>query len=1089
MIKRCSQMAAALCFALLLAFGQTRGASAQGVTTGAIGGTVTNAAGAPVANATVTVRNTATGFSRSARTDASGRYFVPNLLPGSAYSVSAAILGQAPQQRGGLRVVLSQTTSVDFRLTEQALALEGLTVRAESNPQLSRSRTGAATVLSSETVTDIPKLNRSFNEVAAASPYVSVTPGSGPSIAGANNRYNNIQIDGATTSDVFGLGSSGTPGGQGTAAKPVPIDAIDQFQVLVTPFDVRQAGFTGGLINAVTKSGTNRFRGSGFANYRNESFTRGDTLRGFGRNFNPPNEFFTRQFGLTLGGPIVRDRLFFFVAGEWEQSETPSIFNSGSDPSVIRVLPQRVDSVLAASQRFGLNVGNAETLVEQERLGSFLGRLDFRINSANRLVFRFNSTPKWRDDEGVSRGGQNFDLSSYNFYYRTMNNSSVVQLFSDISPRLSNELQVNYQTIRDRPTPEVRFSAIEVNTRDTIAGRVTTGRIRFGAETSRHANELDQEILQVTNNLTFDAGAHRLTAGANVEYYDFRNLFLQGALGTYQFASPATYAQGVPSNYTVNVPLRDDVAAEFSVIQPGGYLQDVWSPTENLEITAGLRFDMPRFLDNPTSNQQFATAFGVDNAEMPENVVLFSPRLGFNWQSGGDRTLQVRGGVGVFTGRPPFVWLSNAFGNTGRDFVTLSCSGTNVPAFTPNAAPTRCADQRDPALAGAQLVNYVRDDFKYPQELKATLGMDRELFAGITATVEGTWSRGINTVVSREINIKGPVADLPASAVQGLGPREIYGTPQVNDRFAFNTVRIDPAFRNVVELGNVESGNTFVGLAQLARRFGRDYNLQAAYTFTRSRDPISLTSSVATSNVGFHAIGERINDFSLARSAFERPHKVTVVGTANLFRNFGGTEVSAIYVGQSGRTYSYVYNGDINGDGYESNAPGLGGRNNDLVYVPNDVNEIAFRSADDRRLFNELVEMEPCLRGSRGQILERNACRGPWTNRLDATLRQGIPARLSGRSNLKLELNVFNLPNLLNRRWGLQQGPANNTVNLLDLDGRVGNTANGAPVFTYAGFTSNQTAGGNATFRSAERPYTTFFESRYQLQLGIRADF
>jgi outer membrane receptor protein involved in Fe transport len=1109
MIKRCSQKAAALVCAALLAFGWAGGAQAQGVTTGAIGGTVTNAAGAPVANATVTARNTATGFTRGARSDAQGRYFIPNLLPGTAYSVSASIIGQAPQQRSGLTVVLSQTTTVNFRLADQAVALEGLTVRAQNNPEISRSRTGASTTLSSETVTDIPKLNRSFNEVAAASPYVVVTPGQGPSIAGSNNRYNNIQIDGATTSDIFGLGSSGTPGGQGTSSKPVPIDAIDQFQVLVTPFDVRQTNFTGGLINAVTKSGTNRFRGNGFFTFRDEGLVQGDTIRAGGRDFAPPTSFYTRQFGATFGGPIIRDRLHFFLAGEVEQSERPGTFDLNSNATTIRVLPSRVDSVIAISQRlYGINPGTANVFTEEERLGSFLGRLDFRINQSNRLVLRHNSSPKWRDDEGLSRGGSNFDLSSYNFYYRTMNNSSVLQLFSDIGSRVSNELQVNYQTISDRPTPNVRYATVNVNTRDALvpgSTALTNGNIRFGSETSRHANELDQRIVQITNNLTFDAGAHRITAGVGLDYYHFRNLFLQGALGAYTFLNVDSLRVGRANTYTINVPLRDDIAAVFDVAQPGVYVQDVWSVTDNLDLSFGLRADMPRFLDEPARNELFFRSFGADNSQMPKNSVLFSPRFGFNYQAGGESTTQLRGGVGVFTGRPPFVWLSNAFSNTGNDFVTLTCrrQDNNVPAFTPLQAPTRCSDNVDPALSGAQLVNYTDADFKYPQELKATLGIDRELPFGITGTAEVIASRGLNALVTAERNLRGalPVQAtctstaanpcVAESAVRGLGPREIYGTAQLeggnNPRYAFNPVRVNNAFRNVVELTNESHTTAFVGLLQLARRFGRDYNLQASYTYTDAQEPISQTSSTATSNIGFHPIGARINDFSLARSAFVRPHKITMVGTANLFPRFGGTELSAIYVGQSGRPYTYTYDGDINGDGYESDAPGIGGRNNDLVYVPNDLSEIAFVSDEDRRLFNELVEMEPCLREARGSILERNTCTGPWVNRLDATIRQGLPGR--NLSRFKIEANIFNLPNLLNRSWGRQQGPSNNTVTLLDYAGRVGNTANGAPTFTYDAFTETVSQGGTATFRRAVKPYTTFFESRYQIQIGLRADF
>lgn len=1069
--------------ALVLAAAAPR-LGAQGVTTSAVAGTVTDEAGRPIAGAQVIVRNEATGFARATVTNAAGRFFVGNLLPGGPYAVAVRAGGYAPQERRGLQLVLSQTLTVNFQLAQQTVVLEQLTVRAEANPLLSRSRTGAGTVVGERTVERLPTLNRNFTELAVVSPYVIAT-GDAPSVTGANNRYNNIQIDGAITSDIFGLGASGTPGGQGTPAKPVPLDAIEQFQVLVTPFDVRQTGFTGGLINAVTRSGTNAFRGSFFLNYRNDSFVRRDTLKAYGRTFAPPRDFVTTQYGATFGGPILRDRAFFFLAGEFERTTRPGNLGRNSDPVQIGVRPVKIDSVIAAAQRYGLDPGSADPFTEGVRMGSFLARVDVRLGDNHRLVLRHNATPKWRDDAGISRGGTIFDLTSYNFYYKTQNNSTVLQLFSQFGERFSNELQLNYQTIRDRPTPAVRYSEIQVSTRDTIGGRNVTTRVRLGTEISRQANELDQNILQATNNLTIDLGAHRLLVGANVDYYRFRNLFLQGALGSWTFNSPTDFFNGRAASYTINVPQRADINARFGVVQPGFYVQDTWTVSDAFQLTAGLRLDVPTFLDKPARNDAFQASFGIDNSKMPSGNLLWSPRLGFNLQLGGAQTTQIRGGVGVFTGRPPFVWLSNAFSNTGRDFVTVTCTGTNVPAFNPTTPPTNCPVPV-PGSATA-LVNYIDPKFKYPQELKATLGIDRELPFGFTGSLEVILTRGVNQAVAREVNLAGPQT-VPASATQGLGNRLIYGTPQNDTRIAFRPVRRDPNFRHVVELTNVKKSEGLIFTAQLQRAFGDDYSIQAAYTYTRSRDPISMTSSVATSNVGFHPIGYAINDFTLAPSAFERPHKITLVATARVLPRFGGTEISAIYVGQSGRTYSYTYNGDVNGDGYEGLEPGLGGRNNDLVYVPNDVNELTWINPADAQLFDELIQKEPCLRENRGRILPRNACRGPWQNRFDLRITQNVPTARMGRA--QLEVNIFNVLNLLNKDWGLQQGPANNTVTLLDFEGRVNNSATGAPRFRYIGFFSEERdANGNVIARRAERPFTTFFDSRYQIQIGLRYRF
>jgi outer membrane receptor protein involved in Fe transport len=1078
MIKRRVRNAALVLWALLLGLALPGALTAQGITTAAVGGTVT-ANGQAVANAEVTVRNPSTGFTRTVSTDAGGRYFVPNLLPGGPYTVTANAPGFAAQAQGPLRLVLGQTASANFQVAEQVVALEGLTVTAESNPVISPSRTGATTVISDETIEATPTLSRNFTEVARLSPHVSGSSET-PSVGGANNRFNNIQIDGATTSDIFGLGSSGTPGGQGTAAKPIPLDAIEQFQVLVTPFDVRQAGFTGGLINAVTKSGTNRFRGSAFVNYRNQDFVRGDTLRGFGQNFAPPRAFTNQQYGATLSGPIIRDRLHFLVSGEVEARETPGSFGR-TDPGSVGLRTQTLDSIGAIAQRYGIDPGNAERFTEEVSLGNLFGRIDFRINDNHRLALRHNYAPK-RDDVGPSRGGTNFDFSSYNYFFKTDVNSTVLQLFSDLTENVNNELLVNFQRIVDRPSPETRYPAIEITVNDTINGVAQPRRtVRLGSEFSRQYNELDQDMFQVTNNLVWNRGPHRLTFGLNAEYFDFRNAFIQNYIGTYAFNSVADFRNGRVNRFTRNVPLRDNPVAEFAVFQPGGYLQDEWTISDNLNVTAGLRVDVPLMLDDPEQNPTFVQAFGRDNSETPSGKPLISPRFGFNWTNDADLRTQFRGGAGIFSGRPPYVWLSNAFSNTGIDFAQITCSGANAPVYNATTAqqgPTTCG--AGPA-AGVASVNSLSPDYRFPQELKASVGVDQELPLGLTGTFEFVYSKGIDRTVSREINLAGPQTNLPATATQGLGNRTFYGRPQNDPDFAFAPVRIDNRFRQVVELDRLSAGYAYTLVAELARSFGESLDLRAAYTFNRSRDPGSFGSSTATSNVGLHPIGERINDFSLAPSSFERPHKVTMVGAYSLPNRFGGAEISAVYIGQSGRNYYYVYQGDINGDGY----PGTGVTNrfNDLLYVPNSLTELAFVTPDDSRLFGELIEMEECLQGSRGNILERYSCRAPWQNRLDARVTQ--PIRFRG-SKLQAEVNIFNLPNLLNSDWGVQQGIQFSDAFALNFDNRVDSrNPNSAPRFRYAG----RTRVGSDGVTHAERPYTTFFDSRYQVQIGLRAEF
>jgi hypothetical protein len=1083
MMKRRMQAVALMLWALVLGFVWAGPAVTQGVTTSALRGTVTTPAGQPLADVQVTVRNTATGFTRTVRTGAGGDFFVPNLPPGGPYVVNASRVGFQAAERAGLNLVLNQTTAVDLRMGETAVALEGITVTGENNPLISPSRTGAATVIGAEEIREIPTIDRNFTDLAVVSPHVYVS-GSAPSIGGANNRFNNIQIDGAVNNDVFGLAASGTPGGQGNA-KPISIAAIQQFQVLIAPFDVRQTGFTGGLINAVTKSGTNEFQGSVYGYFRNQELARSGEFAVGSQQLPAINDFQRLQGGFTFGGPIIRDKLFFFTNAEIERRRTPTEFGLKSDPAQIRVLPGRIDEVVNTARQLGLEPGVADVYNMENPITNLFGRLDYTINDQHRMVLRHNFSGA-NDDDSPSRGGSRFELSSNTYLFRTRTNSTVLQFFSQFSENTSNEFFTNLQWIRDRRAPEsqFRFSQIDVNTEDVIGGRRTRGTVRLGAEYFSQANELDQDIVEVTDNLTMNRGNHRLTLGATGQYLRFRNLFFPGSLGYYRFDNTADFAAGRPSYYEINLPFpgRSDPAARFSILQPGVYLQDEWSPNDRLTLTLGVRADVPFMLDEPVENPVFLEAFGRSTGEGPSGNVLFSPRLGFNWRAGEFNTTQLRGGVGIFSGRPPYVWLSNAFGNTGRETFLISCRGSSVPAFTPGTAPTSCAGSAPTAPRSGPTINLIDEDFRWPQDMKFDLAIDQELPFGVVATVEGIVTRPVNQIYVQELNLAGP-QDVPASAKQGIGDRLIYGIPQNNRDFGFNPVRVAREFRNVVELTNNDEGYAYSLTGELRRTFFDQLTLRGAYTFSQVQDQQSLTSSIATSNYGFNPVGRSITDRPVTSSNFERPHKVVVQGTADdLFRRFGGTALSVVYVGASGSVYSYTYDGDVNGDGYEG--PGLFGRNNDLLYVPNDVNEIRFASADDARLFSELIESEECLREQRGRIIERNSCRGPWTNLVNVALTQGLP--LGGRRSPKIEVNVFNFLNLLNEEWGVQQGPFNQTVNALELRGRADPKNPASPmVFSYRG----STVRGDDGVTQAQRPLNTFFETRYQIQVGLRYDF
>lgn len=1079
-----------LAMVALTGFGWIGSLSAQGATTAAISGVVRTAEGAPVAAAEVVVRNVASGVTNRTLTNGEGRYFIPYLRVGGEYSVEVTSLGYRTELEEGVRLTLGQVFELDFTLRPEALAVGEVVVTSARGDIFSPSRTGAGTTVNEAAIERQPTIDRHINDLAALSPYVSLT-GDAPSIGGQNNRMNNIQIDGAVNNDVFGLADSGVPGGQADA-KPISIEAIQEFEVLVAPFDVRQAGFSGGLINAVTKSGTNEWHGSVYGFYRNESFlnselpfsvsgaggiTLQDTLR--------TDDFLDQTVGFSLGGPIIRDRLHVFAAGEMQQREFPLEYGIQSDPRSIQAHPDSINRFIDILENtYGLEAGSPAAYALENPNANFFGRMDWSPNDRHRITLRHNWV-RASDDDSPSRAGFGFELSSATYDFESTTNSTVLQLHSQLANDNFNELLFNFQTIRDRRDPVGDYPLINVfNLSDVGGGDVAAGEFSAGAEFFSQANELDQDIFQVTDNFTKLFGDHRATIGAQYEYYRFRNLFAPGTLGEWDFDSLEDLEAGNPDSYFINTiyPGVDDVASRFRVHNFSLYAQDEWTVNQRLTLTGGLRVDVPFLPDEPRENPDFAASFPGNTSDVPSGNPQVSPRIGFNYQIQGDMLTQIRGGIGLFTGRPPFVWLSNQYGNTGRELLGLNCTGANVPEFTPDNPPTTCADGTPATSSGVAVVNVFDEDFKFPQDLKVSLAVDRELPWGLRGSLEGLYTRAITQIALQDLNFM-QVADAPAEP--GIGDRPIYGTPIDFSFEAMAPNRVDDAFGPVIQLTNLSKNYSYLISAELERQFINALDIRASYTYSRAYDTRSLTSSVATSNYGFAPISGNPNNPELSPSSFDRPHRVLLSASGSFLEDFGGTRLTLFYVGSSGKPYSYVYDGDVNGDGYETFGV-VNGRNNDLVYVPEDLSELTFSPtgrapAEDQRLLSELIDMEECLQEQRGQIMERNSCRAPWFNRVNLKVEQGLP--LPTQQRVQLTLDIFNVLNLLNESWGLEQAPTFSEINLLQLRGR--DNATGNMQFDYYPFPIEDDEG----IERAVLPYTTFFSSRWNIQAGVKLIF
>lgn len=1071
-MKRVTQAAALLLCALLLAFSNAGSARAQGVTTSALSGRVTNEQGAGVPAATVTATNTATGTVSRAVSQPDGRWTMQGLLPGGPYRVTVSGMGFAPQTRDGLRLALGATQEVNFTLAAQAVAIEGITAVAERGAVISPTRTGTSTTISDSAITRLPTISRDFTDFTRLVPQVS-TSGGGSSGGGRNNRYNNIQIDGAVNNDLFGLAASGTPGGQ-AGTKPITLEAIQEFQVVLAPYDVRQGGFTGVGVNAVTKSGTNRLDGTLTYFTRNQDLVGRYTFTQADSQARAPKiaDFKQYEAAFSLGGPIVRNRAFFFVAGEMSRRAAPNGVFLGAPG--ITLNPTRVDSVRdVLINQYGFDPGTTDQIDLRRQSNNLFARLDFNLSANHRLALRHNFVDAW-DDNFSNRTDGFFTLTDGGYRFNSKTNSTVGQLNSTFFGNLFNELRVGYTTIREnRQVASANFPRVQVLLPGACAG--STCQIVAGAENSSVANGLDQDILEITNDLSFAVGRHNVTVGTHNEFFKFSNLFAQNIYGFYTFSSVDSLKAGRPQNYSYTF-FNDDVAgaserAEFPVRSYSVYLQDRIA-FGNFNVTGGVRLDWTSFPESPGENPAFLTNFtnaftaagfdwgGRRTSDIPDNTMTVNPRIGFNWDVRGDESTQLRGGVGLFAGRTPYVWVSNAFGNTGLDYTRFTCSTAATspdfvadPANQPRGCRTAGGGVSLPGLAPNE-INTVSPDFKMPQVLRYSLAVDQRLPMGLIGTVEGLYTKARNDPAYRDLTIVG-------TRTTASGADSIIEGRKVIRRVTATS------FGNVYDVFNNSEGYSYSITGQLQRPFRNGWGGSVAYTFGHAYDVNAVRSSTARSQFRFNQVEGNPNDPPLRRSDYDVAHRIVADFTKSFnFIRRASTDISLIYVGESGRPYSYTYFGDVNGDSQDSN---------DLIFVPATqadvrfVNTATISSAQSWANLNDFIERVDCLREARGRIIERNACQQPWSNRIDVRLAQNLPT--FGRQGLQITMDILNFANLLNSEWGRSQFISNQSETLLS---RSGSTDTGGHVLL------NSFAPKANIFSNSD------LGSRYQIQIGAK---
>jgi hypothetical protein len=1029
-------------------------AMAQNITTGTLSGSVMDAQKGVLPGATVVAVHQPTGTTYEAVTQADGRFTMLAVRVGGPYVVSAEMVGFRKQELSGVEVGLGESKVVDFTLG-LATVQETVTVTAES-PIIDTSRAGAAANVGSQALEALPTISRSLNDFARTSPYFntntdSATGGEMVSVAGRSNRYNNMQIDGAVNNDVFGLASTGTPGGQ-TGTQPVSLDAIQEVQLLVSPYDVRQGGFSGGGINAITKSGSNALHGGAYIYGRNQKWvgtipsiitpaapTATDTKVG---------AFKDKQYGLSLGGPIVKNKVFFFANADWARKTTPvgySVDGSSGQSWGNKDTVQQVIDI--AKSKYGYNAGGLGEFSTPNNSNKFFGRVDVNLSSRHQLTLRSNYVDALADIG--SQSSLTYKLPT-NFYHMTDKMLSNVGQLNSSFGRVFNELRLTYSRERNKRggQPGVPdFPEVRVDMPDGTY-------VYFGSEYSSHANALDQDIVELTDDLTMVAGNHTLSVGTHNEFYKFYNLFIQYLYGGYRFNSVANFQAGIAQSYNHIFSNTSDPkeAARFPVRQFGFYAGDKWRARNNFTLTYGVRVDLPRFPDKPHANPLSVTDFGyaTDNVPTP---TMWSPRAGFNWDlsSSGARR-QIRGGLGIFTGRTPYVWLSNQFSNTGVDFTNLSVAyaATNTLPFVsdPNNQPIVVTG----GTTGRQTINVIKPDYKYPEIFRGTFGFDHEFgFLGLIGTAEAVYSKAIKDIAYQNINYV-PLSTLP------------------DGRTTFK--KFDSNLNDVMLLSNSTDGKSWSVSYKIERPFRKGFYVSASYLYGRAYARNDGTSSVARSNWTNNPAGLNTNDPPLTRSNYDPGSRLNFTATIPIpmFKGLRGT-ASFFYNGQQGRPYSLGFNGDANTDSITSN---------DLLYVPSSSSDVVVYSSVATQtatwdILNAFLEGS-YAKDNRGKILPRNGGRAPWFNQLDAHIAITVPTPL--KSKIELTADMFNLLNFLNKDWGWQKFGAfgqNSLIGYGGIDAATGKMRYNLSTImgtTYAGlFTRSD------------------LRSRWQAQFGARLRF
>ncbi|MXV15373.1 TonB-dependent receptor [Hufsiella ginkgonis] len=1117
---------------LLTAFGL----SAQ-VTTSSLTGTIKDSKETLI-GATVKATHQPTGTVYGSSTKADGRFTIPNIRVGGPYLIEVTYVGYEPAKFEGINIKLGEPFVLNVTLQATGTTLREVSVvAANPNSVLNADRTGSTTNISRAQLQSLPTITRSVNDMTRLTPQAN-----GTSIGGGSYRSNNFTVDGANFNNQFGIGQNIPANGS-----PISLDAIDQISINVTPFDVRQTGFTGASINAVTRSGTNNPYATAFFTLRNEK-QQGDKVEA-----NPSlvrQQYDQKQYGVSVGLPIIKNKLFFFGNVEYNKETRPgqARYTSGAVPYpttgntlVSRPTSAFLNDVSAyLRSKYGYETGVFQGYSNKSYNDKLFARLDWNISSKHSLNVRYNqvesnvanslsnSTTNSGTTYTGSRTGNNaLHFANSNYGQEANLYSGTAELNSSFGSKFSNVLRASYSHQNDpRSSTSSPFPLVDILEGGTP---ITT----FGYEPFTYGNLRDVNSKTLTDELTMSLGKHSVLLGAQIEKSKTKNGFQRFGTGYYVFNSWADFVNGAkPNNYAVTYSLNADGSQAFPSFkfeQYSAYIQDEFTASDRLKFTAGLRVEKSDYPDldevktHPLlASLTFAQGQKLNSGELPESKVLLSPRFGFNWNVKGDRSLQVRGGTGIFTGRIPFVWIVSHSDVGLLQFLQTYAGTANTPTFNPSIAPNLLTPKVTVATAGETLqsaINLISPDFQSPQTWKSSLAFDTKLPFGITGTLEGIYNKDIHAVYAKNVNLVDPTSlnvsgyadnrpiypsagGLPTTAAAAFarqlnsltGAGKVATTAATTNSSGFTTVLLD----------NTEGGHYWSVSAQLSKQLSKGLSVSAAYTRSGARNYGDAGGDQMTNVWTYPVTSSNSNIPTLSYTSNVLPSRV--IATLNYRKEYLknlATQVSFFYEGAASASsnasrFSYTYTTDFNRDGVI----------NDLIYVPKDASEITFvaipagtsgyRAAgytaqEQSDIFFNYVEQDDYLKTRKGKYAERNGAQYPWRNQVDFKFIQDVfktHAMGKTKNTFQFTWDIFNLGNLLNSDWGVYKftqafsvGSNSNAIGLLVPQNVGALNANGTTKPTFRMATANNEIV-SKTFVTNNSITSTYF-----MQFGFRMTF